>query len=138
TDLDRVAAYARLLGSIGINAVSVNNVNVGSAAVLLTEQLGDVARLAEIFRAHGISTYLSVSFASPMRLGGLDTADPLDERVAAWWHESVNAVYATIPDFGGFVVKADSEGQPGPFAYGRDHADGAKDRKSTRLNSSHV
>lgn len=124
-DLSRVEAYARLLGSIGVNAVSVNNVNVGTAAVLLTERLGDVARLAAIFRAHGVRTYLSVSFASPMRLGGLDTADPRDERVVAWWARAADDVYAAIGDFGGFVVKADSEGQPGPFAYGRDHADGA-------------
>ena len=124
-DRERIAAYARLLGSIGVNAVSVNNVNVGSAAVLLTERLGDVADLAEIFRAHGIATYLSVSFASPMRLGGLDTADPLDPSVAAWWAQAASDVYARIGDCGGFLVKADSEGQPGPFAYGRDHADGA-------------
>lgn len=124
-DRGRIAAYARLLGSIGVNAVAVNNVNVGSAAVLLTERLGDVVDLAEIFRAHGIRVFLSVSFASPMRLGGLDTADPLDERVAAWWAGAAADVYAAIPDFGGFLVKADSEGQPGPFAYGRDHADGA-------------
>ncbi len=124
-DRERIEAYARLLGSIGVNAVSVNNVNVGSAAVLLTERLGDVVDLAAIFRAHGIRTYLSVSFASPVRLGGLDTADPLDPGVAAWWARAASDVYARIPDFGGFVVKADSEGQPGPFAYGRDHADGA-------------
>lgn len=124
-DRERIAAYARLLGSIGINAVSVNNVNVGSAAVLLTERLQDVADLAAIFRPHGIQTFLSVSFASPMVLGGLETADPLDERVAAWWADATARVFEHIPDFGGFLVKADSEGQPGPFAYGRDHAEGA-------------
>ena len=124
-DRERIAAYARLLGSIGVNAVAVNNVNVGSAAVLLTERLGDVVDLADIFRPHGIATYLSVSFASPVHLGGLETADPLDERVAAWWADAASAVYERIPDFGGFLVKADSEGQPGPFTYGRDHADGA-------------
>ncbi|NLF03620.1 MAG: alpha-glucuronidase [Actinomycetales bacterium] len=124
-DRERLRAYARLLGSVGINAVSVNNVNVGSAAVLLTERLADVVDLAEIFRPHGIRVFLSVSFASPMLLGGLDTADPLDPGVADWWAGAAADVYAAIPDFGGFVVKADSEGQPGPFAYGRDHADGA-------------
>ncbi|QCB95130.1 alpha-glucuronidase [Cellulomonas shaoxiangyii] len=125
-DLTRVGAYARLLGSVGVNAVSLNNVNVGrTEARLLTDGLADVARLADLFRPHGIRTFLSVSFAAPMRLGGLPTADPLDPDVQRWWAEAAERVWATVPDFGGFVVKADSEGQPGPFAYGRDHADGA-------------
>lgn len=124
-DRERIAAYARLLGSIGVNAVCVNNVNVGSAAVLLTERLDDVADLAAIFRPHGIRTFLAVSFASPVVLGGLATADPLDPQVADWWARAAHRVYERIPDFGGFLVKADSEGQPGPFAYGRDHAEGA-------------
>jgi len=125
-DLSRVAAYARLLGSIGINAVAINNVNVHrTEARLLTDGLADVARVADVFRPHGVRTYLSVSFASPVVLGGLTTSDPADPDVQAWWAAAADRVYATIPDFGGFVVKADSEGQPGPFAYGRDHADGA-------------
>ncbi|WP_456785827.1 alpha-glucuronidase [Cellulomonas sp. P5_C5] len=125
-DLSRVAQYARLLGSVGINAVGLNNVNVHAAeARLLTDHLGDVARLADTFRPHGIRVYLSVSFAAPLTVGGLPTADPLDPSVQDWWADTVRRVYETIPDFGGFVVKADSEGQPGPFAYGRDHADGA-------------
>ncbi len=125
-DLTRVAAYARLLGSVGINAVSLNNVNVGrTEARLLTDGLGDVARLADVFRPHGVRTYLSVSFAAPMTIGGLPTSDPLDPDVQRWWAAAADRVWATVPDFGGFVVKADSEGQPGPFAYGRDHADGA-------------
>ncbi|ADG75867.1 Alpha-glucuronidase [Cellulomonas flavigena DSM 20109] len=125
-DLSRVAAYARLLGSIGINAVAINNVNVHrTEARLLTDGLSDVARVADLFRPHGVRTYLSVSFASPVVLGGLPTSDPADPDVQAWWAAAADRVYATIPDFGGFVVKADSEGQPGPFAYGRDHADGA-------------
>jgi len=125
-DLSRVAAYARLLGSIGINAVAINNVNVHrTEARLLTDGLTDVARVADLFRPHGVRTYLSVSFASPVVLGGLPTSDPADPDVQAWWAAAADRVYATIPDFGGFVVKADSEGQPGPFAYGRDHADGA-------------
>lgn len=125
-DLGRVRAYARLLSATGVNAVAVNNVNVGpTEARLLTEHLPGVARLAEAFRAYGIRLHLSVSFAAPMTVGGLPTADPLDPAVQRWWSEATAAVYAAVPDFGGYVVKADSEGQPGPFAYGRDHADGA-------------
>jgi alpha-glucuronidase len=125
-DLDRVSAYARLIAATGINAVSVNNVNVSAtAARLLTDRLDDVAALADRFRRYGIRTHLSVSFASPVLLGGLPTADPLDPDVRTWWADAAARVYARIPDFGGFVVKADSEGQPGPFRYGRDHADGA-------------
>lgn len=118
--------YARLLAAVGINRVALNNVNVHSReATLLTTRLHQVARLAEIFRAQGISVLLAVSFASPIVLGGLETSDPLDADVQDWWRVTAEAVYARIPDFGGFVVKADSEGQPGPFTYGRDHADGA-------------
>ncbi|MFJ3668837.1 alpha-glucuronidase [Streptomyces sp. NPDC090106] len=124
--LPRVSAYARLLASCGINAVAVNNVNVHAAeARLLTDRIGEVAALAREFRAYGIRTHLSVSFAAPVVLGGLATADPLDPGVRTWWAEAVARVYREIPDFGGFVVKADSEGQPGPFAYGRSHTDGA-------------
>jgi alpha-glucuronidase len=125
-DLTRVRAYGRLLAACGINAVSVNNVNVhATEAHLLTDRLGDVAAIAEILRPYGIRVYLSVNFASPVALGGLPTADPLDESVRAWWAGTTRKVYESIPDFGGYVVKADSEGQPGPFAYGRTHADGA-------------
>ncbi|MGC5167492.1 alpha-glucuronidase [Luteimicrobium sp. DT211] len=125
-DLTRVEAYARLLAASGVNRVAVNNVNVHrTEARLLTDRLGDVVRLADAFRPWGIRVHLAVSFAAPMTLGGLDTCDPLDPAVAAWWAEATARVYAAIPDFGGYVVKADSEGQPGPFAYGRDHADGA-------------
>jgi alpha-glucuronidase len=125
-DLSRAATYARLLAHTGVNAVAVNNVNVHRReAHLLTTQLPEVARLASVFRAQGIRTFLSVSYAAPMTLGGLPTSDPLDPAVAAWWATAVADVYRAIPDFGGFVVKADSEGQPGPFAYGRTHADGA-------------
>jgi alpha-glucuronidase len=125
-DLDRVRAYGRLLAASGINAVAVNNVNVhAEEARLLTGRIGEVADLADALRPYGIRTHLSVTFAAPVVLGGLPTADPLDEAVRAWWAEATGRVYAAIPDFGGFVVKADSEGQPGPFAYGRTHADGA-------------
>ncbi|ONI84676.1 alpha-glucuronidase [Saccharothrix sp. ALI-22-I] len=125
-DLTRARAYARLLGSIGVNRVALNNVNVHrTEARLLTDLLPDVVRLAEVFRPHGIRVHLSVSFAAPITLGGLLTSDPLDPAVRDWWARTTAEVYAAIPDFGGYVVKADSEGQPGPFAYGRDHADGA-------------
>ncbi|GAB4048569.1 alpha-glucuronidase [Catellatospora paridis] len=125
-DLDRVRAYARLLASIGVNAVTVNNVNVhATEAHLLTDRLGDVAALAGVLRPYGIRTHLSVNFNSPAALGGQPTADPLDDGVRAWWAATTRQVYAAIPDFGGYVVKADSEGQPGPFGYGRTHADGA-------------
>ncbi|WP_432933380.1 alpha-glucuronidase [Microbispora sp. CA-135349] len=125
-DLARVRAYGRLLAACGVNAISVNNVNVHAAeARLLTDRLGDVAAIADVLRPYGIRVHLSVSFASPVVLGGLPTADPLEEDVRTWWAGVTEGVYDTIPDFGGYVVKADSEGQPGPFAYGRDHADGA-------------
>ncbi|GAA4450369.1 alpha-glucuronidase [Phytohabitans houttuyneae] len=125
-DLARVRAYARLLAATGINAVAINNVNVHRAeAHLLTDRVGEVAAVAAAFRPYGIRVHLSVSFASPVVLGGLPTADPLDPAVRAWWAETTWRVYEAIPDFGGYVVKADSEGQPGPFGYGRSHADGA-------------
>ncbi|MEV4461916.1 alpha-glucuronidase, partial [Microbispora sp. NPDC049633] len=124
--LARVCAYARLLAACGVNAISVNNVNVhATEARLLTDRLDEVAAIADALRRYGIRVHLSVSFASPVVLGGLPTADPLDEDVRTWWTGVTERVYETIPDFGGYVVKADSEGQPGPFAYGRDHADGA-------------
>ncbi|WP_020133795.1 alpha-glucuronidase [Streptomyces sp. 351MFTsu5.1] len=125
-DLERVRAYGRLLAACGINAVAVNNVNVHAAeARLLTDRIGEVADIAGALRPYGIRTHLSVTFAAPVVLGGLETADPLDAEVRRWWAMAAAQVYAVIPDFGGFVVKADSEGQPGPFAYGRSHADGA-------------
>ncbi|MGM7678321.1 alpha-glucuronidase [Microbacterium sp. A94] len=125
-DLRRVRTYARLLAAIGIDRVSINNVNVGATeSELLTDRLGDVERIAEEFRVWGVRVHLAVSFASPMRLGGLSTADPLDTSVRQWWADAAARVWDRIPDFGGFLVKADSEGQPGPFAYGRNHADGA-------------
>ncbi|WP_371564817.1 alpha-glucuronidase [Streptomyces canus] len=125
-DLERVRAYGRLLAACGINAVAVNNVNVHAAeARLLTDRIGEVADVAGALRPYGIRTHLSVTFAAPVVLGGLASADPLEESVRAWWAGAAARVYAAIPDFGGFVVKADSEGQPGPFTYGRSHADGA-------------
>ncbi|MEK3882499.1 alpha-glucuronidase family glycosyl hydrolase [Paenibacillus sp. PL2-23] len=126
-DSPRIRDYARLLASVGINGIAINNVNVHQEETkLITERyLPDVARIAAIFRAYGIKLYLSVNFAGPVELGQLDTADPLDASVQAWWRERAECVYRHIPDFGGFLVKADSENRPGPFTYGRDHADGA-------------
>ncbi|MGC4770420.1 alpha-glucuronidase [Micromonospora sp. DT44] len=125
-DLTRTREYGRLLAASGINAISVNNVNVGRAeALLLTDRLGDVAQIAYALRPYGIRVHLSVTFAAPLVLGGLPTADPFDEEVRAWWAATTRRVYERIDDFGGYLVKADSEGQPGPFSYGRDHADGA-------------
>jgi alpha-glucuronidase len=125
-DLDRVRAYGRLLAACGINAVTVNNVNVhATEARLLTDRIGDVAEIADTLRPYGVRVHLSVNFAAPVLLGGLPTAEPLDDGVRTWWADATRRVYAAVPDFGGYVVKADSEGQPGPFASGRDHADGA-------------
>lgn len=125
-DLTRVRDYGRLLAACGVNAVSVNNVNVhATEARLLTDRLGDVAAIADVLRPYGIRVHLSVTFAAPVVLGGLPTADPLDADVRAWWAATTRQVYDRIPDFGGYLVKADSEGQPGPFTYGRSHADGA-------------
>ncbi|WP_217211580.1 alpha-glucuronidase [Streptomyces sp. AC550_RSS872] len=124
--LGRVRAYGRLLAACGINALAANNVNVHETeAHLLTDRIGEVAEIAGALRPYGVRTHLSVTFAAPVLLGGLPTADPLDEGVRDWWAHTTSRVYEAIPDFGGYVVKADSEGQPGPFAYGRSHADGA-------------
>ncbi|GGM51800.1 xylan alpha-(1-_2)-glucuronosidase [Micromonospora sonchi] len=125
-DRARARAYARLLAACGVNAVAVNNVNVhATEARLLTDRLDDVAEIADELRPYAIRVHLSVTFAAPVVLDGLPTADPLDDAVRTWWAEATRRVYARIPDFGGYLVKADSEGQPGPFSYGRDHADGA-------------
>ncbi|MGC4806743.1 alpha-glucuronidase [Micromonospora sp. DT233] len=125
-DRARLRHYARLLAASGVNAISVNNVNVhATEARLLTGRLGEVAEIADVLRPYGIRVHLSVTFAAPIVLGGLPTADPCDEAVRRWWAATTRRVYARIPDFGGYLVKADSEGQPGPFSYGRSHADGA-------------
>ncbi|GAF15754.1 LOW QUALITY PROTEIN: alpha-glucuronidase [Bacillus sp. JCM 19046] len=127
TDEKRLTDYARLLASVGINAISINNVNVWKEEThLISERyLTDVQRLEEIFQSYGVTVYLSINFASPIELGHLDTADPLDAGVQQWWKEKVAEIYSYMPRFGGFVVKADSEHRPGPFTYERDHADGA-------------
>lgn len=120
----RIDRYGRLNEKLGINGIVLNNVNA-NPAILDEWHLQRVAAIAAILRPHGIRVYLSVNFASPSLLGGLPTADPLDPCVAAWWAGKVDDIYALIPDFGGFLVKASSEGQPGPQDYGRSHADGA-------------
>lgn len=120
----RYREYARANASVGINGTVLNNVNA-SPEILSADYLQKVRKLADVFRPYGIKVYLSVNFASPMKLGGLSTADPMDEEVARWWKEKVQEIYGLIPDFGGFLVKANSEGQPGPCDYGRTHAEGA-------------
>ena len=126
-DKSRIKEYARLLASIGINSVSINNVNVHAleSKLITKELLPEVSEIADIFRKYGVTLFLSINYASPITLGGMDTSDPLDDNVRAWWKKQLAEVYNFIPDFGGIVVKADSEGRPGPFTYGRTHADGA-------------
>ncbi|MEZ4668305.1 MAG: alpha-glucuronidase family glycosyl hydrolase [Anaerolineae bacterium] len=120
----RYTDYARANASLGINATSLINVN--SNALILREQyLHKVAAVAAVLRPYGIRVFLTARFNAPMTLGGLPTADPLDAAVVAWWRAKVDEIYAILPDFGGFVVKANSEGEPGPHDYGRTHADGA-------------
>lgn len=123
-DKTRWQEYARANASIGINGSSINNVNA-SPTVLTTDYLNRAKAIAAVFRPYGIKTYLSVNFSSPKVIGGLPTSDPLDPAVIKWWKDKVKEVYALIPDFGGFLVKANSEGQPGPQDFGRTHADGA-------------
>ena len=123
-DKTRVAAYAEACASIGINGSVLNNVNA-SPKMLTKPYLNKVKEIADILRPWGIRVYLSVNFGSPKALGEVPTADPLDKRVQRWWQRKAKEIYQLIPDFGGFLVKANSEGQPGPFDYGRTHADGA-------------
>jgi len=124
SDLSRARDYARLLASLCVNGCTVNNVNA-NPLVITTEFLPQLARLAEVFRPWGVKLAVSIDFSSPRRIGGLDTFDPLDARVAQWWKDKVDEIYRVIPDLGGFVIKADSEGRLGPSAYGRTHADAA-------------
>jgi alpha-glucuronidase len=123
-DLKPVGEYARLLASVGINGCNINNVN-NATAFLEPEMLKEVARIAEAMRPWGVRVALSVDIASPQKIGGLKTYDPVDPDVIAWWKKKVDEVYAAIPDLAGVTVKADSEGQPGPASYGRTPADAA-------------
>ncbi|MCI0696612.1 alpha-glucuronidase [candidate division KSB1 bacterium] len=116
--------YARANASIGINGTVLNNVNA-NALILTPLYLEKVAALAEVFRPYNIKVYLSIRFSAPIDIGGLKVSDPLDKQVRQWWKAKAGEIYALIPDFGGFLVKANSEGQPGPQNYGRTHADGA-------------
>ncbi len=124
---ERTRDYARLAASIGINATVINNVNVLEAATdLITDRyLNKLAEMSDIFEGYGIKMYLSANFAAPIVIGGLPVSDPLDKDVILWWEKCIKNVYDKIPGFGGFLIKADSEGRPGPFTYGRTHADGA-------------
>ncbi len=121
---ERMKMYARANASVGINGTVLNNVNAKPEA-LSTESLQKAKSIADQLRPYGIRVYLSINFASPIKVGGLETADPLDANVIKWWKNKVNEIYKLIPDFGGFLVKANSEGEPGPQDFGRTHADGA-------------
>jgi alpha-glucuronidase len=123
-DLTRAGEYARLLSSIGINGCNVNNVNA-DLDLLTTEHLKEFARIADVFRPWGVKLALSIDLTSPQTVGGLSTFDPLDPQVIAWWQKKIDEIYTLIPDFGGFTVKADSEGRKGPSQYGRTPADAA-------------
>src|SRR5580692_6679149 len=123
-DLTRVRDYARLLASVGVNGCAINNVNANPRA-LTPDFLPQLARVADVFRPWGIRLSIAVDLGSPKLIGGLDTFDPLDPRSAEWWRKKADEIYRLIPDFGGFVVKADSEGRMGPSTYGRTPADAA-------------
>ncbi len=123
-DLERIKEYGRMNQAIGINGSVLNNVNA-KPLMLSRGKLKETKRIADVLRPYGIKVYLSVNFASPKAIGGLNTADPKDEKVRLWWAKKAQEIYTMIPDFGGFLVKANSEGEPGPMDYGRTHADGA-------------
>ena len=121
---ERIRRYGELCASIGLNGSVLNNVNA-NPLILDAEHIARVAKMADILREYGIKTYLSIKWTSPMTLSGLKGGDPLDPKVRQWWKDKAKEIYAAIPDFGGFLVKANSEGQAGPQDYGRTHADGA-------------
>jgi alpha-glucuronidase len=123
-DLSRVGDYGRLLASLGINGCSINNVNA-DIRILSPDLIPQIARIADAFRPWGVRVVIAVDFGSPQSVGGLDTYDPLDPKVAAWWKSKAEELYRAVPDLGGFVLKADSEGRVGPSTYGRTHADAA-------------
>ena len=120
----RIRHYGELCASIGLNGAVLNNVN-SNPLMLDAEHIARVAKIADILREYGIKTYVSIKWTSPISLDGLKSGDPLDPKVRQWWKDKADEIYAAIPDFGGFLVKANSEGQAGPQDYGRTHADGA-------------
>jgi alpha-glucuronidase len=122
-DLTRAAEYARLLASIRINAVVVNNVNA-NYTTLESSNIQGLGRIADVFRPYGVQLGLSLDFASPMELGGLKTYDPLNQDVIDWWQKKTDELYQAVPDMAGYLVKADSEGEPGPLTYNRTLAQG--------------
>ena len=124
---ERTRDFARLLASAGINAIAINNVNVrdGAEWLITKRHRENLKALAEVFAEYGVSMYLCIDFAAPMTIDGLSLSDPLDAQVRQWWKDKAGELFTEIPNLGGFLVKADSEGRPGPFAYGRNHADGA-------------
>ncbi|KAF9892260.1 hypothetical protein FE257_002037 [Aspergillus nanangensis] len=123
-NLTRAGQYARLLASVGINGVVVNNVNA-NAELLTSDNIKGLSRIADVFRPYGVQLGISLNFAAPQSLGKLSTFDPLDDKVIAWWNDVTDQIYQHIPDFAGYLVKANSEGQPGPLKYNRTLADGA-------------
>src|SRR5580658_10315268 len=123
-DLSRVNDYGRMLASLGINGCDINNVNA-NPRVLASDFIPQIALIADAFRPWGVQVAISVEFGSPKSIGGLDTFDPLDPKVAAWWAAKADELYRAVPDLGGIVLKADSEGRAGPSTYGRSHADAA-------------
>lgn len=127
SELERIKDYARLLASIGINSITLNNVNVHNEETkFMTEvYLGQISEIAKVFSRYGIKTFLSINFAAPLQLSNIGTADPLTESVQKWWESTTKTIYKYIPNLGGILVKADSENRPGPFTYNRTHADGA-------------
>ncbi len=126
-DMGRIKDYARLLASVGINSICINNVNVHhyETQFITDIYLKDIARIAKVFEAYGIRLFLSINFAAPISLDHLENADPLNTEVREWWRKTAEHIYKVIPNLGGFLVKADSENRPGPFTYGRTHAEGA-------------
>lgn len=124
---ERIVQYTRMMASIGINAIVINNVNVHEKETYLItyKYLKQIKQYSDLFNQYGIQLYTSVNFAAPMEIGDCAHCDPLDPEIAAWWERTTAHIYKVIPEFGGFLVKADSEGRPGPFTYGRTHADGA-------------
>ncbi len=126
-DMTRIKDYARLIASVGINSIAINNVNVHyyETKFITIPYLEELKAIGDTFAAYGIKVFLSINFAAPIEIDGMKSADPLEEEVRKWWRNTVDVIYSYIPNLGGFLVKADSENRPGPFTYGRNHAEGA-------------